>query len=96
MVKVSGKALAAGNIEANVSGAIPAASALPLTIVVSLPSQVEAPPETYAKRLPRQRFLRRQDRSPIQIFLNERPARIKHTSLQFNIIRMIFQRISLR
>ena len=39
MVKVSGKALAAGKIEANVSGAIPAASALPLTIFVSSPSQ---------------------------------------------------------
>ena len=38
MVRVSGKALAAGKIEANVSGAIPAASALPLTIVVSSPS----------------------------------------------------------
>ena len=44
MVKVSGKALAAGKIEANISGAIPAASALPLTIVVSSPSQ--ASPES--------------------------------------------------
>ena len=41
MVKVSGKALAAGKNEANVRGAIPAASALPLTIVASSPSQVE-------------------------------------------------------
>ena len=38
MVKVSGKAITAGLIEANVRGAIPAASALPLTIVVSSPS----------------------------------------------------------
>ena len=43
MVKVSGKALAAGKIEANVSGAIPAASALPLTSVVSFPSQATSP-----------------------------------------------------
>ena len=35
MVKVSGKAQAAGEIEVNVSGAIPAATALRLTIVVS-------------------------------------------------------------
>ena len=32
MVKVSNKAIAAGKIEANVRGAIPAASALPLTM----------------------------------------------------------------
>ena len=43
MVKVSGKAVAAGKIEANVSGAIPTASALPLTIVVSSPSQSTLP-----------------------------------------------------
>ena len=46
MVNVSGKALAGGKIEANVSGAIPAASALSLIIVVSSPSQVEVPSET--------------------------------------------------
>ena len=40
---MSGKALAAGKIEANVRGAIPAASALPLTIVVSSPSQHQPP-----------------------------------------------------
>ena len=39
MVKLSGKALAAGKIEANVSVAIPAASALPLTIAAVSPSQ---------------------------------------------------------
>ena len=39
MVELNGKALAAGKIEASVSGAIPAAIALPLTIVVSLSSQ---------------------------------------------------------
>ena len=38
MVKVSGKALAAGKIEANVSCAVPAASALPLTIASVSPS----------------------------------------------------------
>ena len=43
MVKVSGKALAAGKIEANVSGAIPATSVLPFTIVVSSPSHSATP-----------------------------------------------------
>ena len=42
MVKVSGKTLAAGKMEANVSGAIPADTTLPLTIVVSSPSQSQA------------------------------------------------------
>ena len=42
MVNVGGNVLAAGKIEAKVSGAIPAASALSLTIVVSSPSQPQA------------------------------------------------------
>ena len=48
MLNVSGKALAADKIEANIFGAIPAANALPLTIDLSSPSQIEAPLETYA------------------------------------------------
>ena len=50
MMKVSGKALAAGKIEANVRGAIPAASALPLTIVVSSPSQAGPHQPTHVNR----------------------------------------------
>ena len=42
IVNVSGKTLAAGEIEANVRNAIPAASALPLTIDLISPSQPRA------------------------------------------------------
>ena len=35
MTIVSGKALAAGNIEADLNGALPAASALPLTFITA-------------------------------------------------------------
>ena len=42
MVNVSGKALTDRKIEVNVNGAIPAANALPLTIVHGSPSQPRA------------------------------------------------------